>query len=630
MSVLIDCYLSTKRPAVVTPQQCYYSIGLFLLKGLIFYTLFYKNRKVVYIMAYATKVPAASADDRIVAIYVRVSTGYQVDKDSLPFQKKELKAYCKHILHIDMSRVEIFEDAGRSGKNTKRPAYERMMQKVRAGLVSHVLVYKIDRISRNLVDFSLMYDDFKYNRVTFVSLNEQFDTSSAIGEAVLKIILVFAELERKLTSERVKDIMIGRANDGKWNGARVPYGWDWDSSAGCPVHSEKEAPFARAMYEMYLEVKSTGKIRDYNNAHKIPTKRGGEWTSKTVGDFLRNPMNKGDYRYNYRESARGRKKPADEIVYLEGVFDPLVDPDVWEKVNKIMDSNRDKRNMGGLHPIEKNCNVFAGLIQCGSCGSGYLVGKKDKRRKNGFTPSLYYCGAKTRAIHCQNLNVSDVKIGPFVINYISAMVRVSNERRKIKTPEDLEEMLLSDKAVFADIMGLSSDSLNTTFELLTGKSATGGALWRADLVDQEGAAADPAEIESLKDQIRKYERAKERLEDAYYFSDDGMSEKEYLEKKNRFDSMRVSAENKLKELTETHIASGVDESSFMKSASAFLLTHKIRAGSHIVYSDLAGTVEEESIKEFFNLVLDRITVKDRRVTEIIFANGLSHKFIYRD
>ena len=68
-------------------------------------------------MAYAAKTLAASADDRIVAIYVRVSTGYQVDKDSLPFQKKELKAYCKHILHIDMSRVEIFEDAGRSGKN---------------------------------------------------------------------------------------------------------------------------------------------------------------------------------------------------------------------------------------------------------------------------------------------------------------------------------------------------------------------------------------------------------------------------------------------------------------------------------------------------------------------------------
>ena len=315
-------------------------------------------------MAYRFSQQTAAPDTRTVALYVRVSTGYQVDKDSLPFQKQELRNYCRHVLHIEESRLEVFEDAGKSGKNTKRPAFERMMAKVKAGLVSHVIVYKIDRISRNLVDFSLMYDDFKYNRVTFISLNEQFDTSSAIGEAVLKIILVFAELERKLTSERVKDIMIGRANEGKWNGARVPYGWDWDSVACRPVHSEKEAPFARAMYEMYLEVKSTGKIRDYNNAHGVPTKRGGEWTSKTVSDFLRNPLNKGDYRYNYRESAKGRKKPEDEVVYLEGVFDPLVDPELWDKVNKIMDSNRDKRNMGGLHPIEKNCNIFAGLIRC--------------------------------------------------------------------------------------------------------------------------------------------------------------------------------------------------------------------------------------------------------------------------
>lgn len=581
-------------------------------------------------MAYAKIRASAPLDERIIAIYVRVSTGYQVDKDSLPFQKKELKAYCKHILHVDLSRVEIFEDAGKSGKNTKRPAYERMMQKVRSGLVSHVLVYKIDRISRNLVDFSLMYDDFKYHRVTFISLNEQFDTSSAIGEAVLKIILVFAELERKLTSERVKDIMIGRASEGKWNGARVPYGWDWDAEKCCPVHSEKEAQYARAMYDMYLKVKSTGKIRDYNNAHGIPTKRGGEWTSKTVGDFLRNPINKGDYRYNYRESARGRKKPEEEVVYCEGVFEPLVAPEIWEKVNRILDMNRDMRNTGGLHPIETNCNVFAGLIRCGSCGSGYLVSKKDRRRKNGFTPSMYHCGAKTKAIHCQSPNVSDVKLGPFVINYISAMVRISNDRRFIKTPAALESALLSDKSVFGDIIGLSSDSLNTTFELLNGKSGASGALWRADLVEQEENLTASPERNALKEQIRKCERAKERLEDAYYFSDDSMSEKEYLEKKNRFDSMRVAAENKLKELAATEDVPDIDTTGFIKSASDFLLEHEIRAGSHIIYSDLAGTIEEESIKEFFNIVLDHIVVKDRRVIEIVFANGLSHQFIYRE
>ena len=293
---------------MVKTTKNYYSIGPHNLKGLIFYALFQGGVFMAYAaMRKAGLVPEAAPDLRTVALYVRVSTGYQVDKDSLPFQKKELKNYCEHVLHIDKNRIEVFEDAGKSGKNTNRPGFERMMKKVRAGQISHVIVYKIDRISRNLVDFSLMYDDFKYNRVTFISLNEQFDTSSAIGEAVLKIILVFAELERKLTSERVKDVMIGRALSGQWNGARVPFGWEWDEEAKFPKHSETEAVFARLMYDLYEETRSTCKVRDYCNTHDVPTKRGGEWTSKTVADFIRNPMNRGDYRYNYRESARGRK-----------------------------------------------------------------------------------------------------------------------------------------------------------------------------------------------------------------------------------------------------------------------------------------------------------------------------------
>ena len=151
-----------------------------------------------------------------------------------------------------------------------------------------------------------------------------------------------------------------------------------------------EAPYARGMYEMYLKVRSTGKIRDYNNAHGIPTKRGGEWTSKTVSDFLRNPMNKGDYRYNYRESARGRKKPEDEVIYQEGVFEPLVDPEMWERVNRIMDDNASKRNTGGLHPIMKNCNVFAGLIQL--CRMQLRISGREK----GSPPEERFCSVYVR------------------------------------------------------------------------------------------------------------------------------------------------------------------------------------------------------------------------------------------
>ena len=156
---------------------------------------------------------------KTVAIYVRVSTGKQADRDSIPFQIQECSNYVKHFLKTE--NFEVFKDAGRSGKNTQRPEYQRMIEKVKSGMISHVVVYKIDRISRNLVDFSIMYNDFKEHKVAFISLNEQFDTSSAIGEAVLKIILAFAELERKLTGERVHDIMMNRELDGKPNGDRM-------------------------------------------------------------------------------------------------------------------------------------------------------------------------------------------------------------------------------------------------------------------------------------------------------------------------------------------------------------------------------------------------------------------------
>ena len=120
----------------------------------------------------------------------------------------------------------------------------------------------------------------------------------------------------------------------------------------------------RVRDEMYLNGGSTVSIRDYNNAHNIPTKRGGEWTSKTVADFLRNPINKGAYRYYYRESARGRKKPNEEVVFIENAFPPLVEPRIWELVNKRMDEYTLKLNTSSMHTIRKNCNVFAGLIVC--------------------------------------------------------------------------------------------------------------------------------------------------------------------------------------------------------------------------------------------------------------------------
>ena len=156
------------------------------------------------------------------AIYCRVSTLHQVDKDSLPMQRQDMINYAKYVLGIE--EYEVFEDAGYSGKNTDRSAFQAMMERIESGEFSHVLVWKIDRISRNLLDFATMYARCKKLGVTFVSKNEQFDTSTAMGEAMLKIILVFAELERNMTNERVMTTMVARARDKQWNGGCVN-GW---------------------------------------------------------------------------------------------------------------------------------------------------------------------------------------------------------------------------------------------------------------------------------------------------------------------------------------------------------------------------------------------------------------------
>ena len=199
------------------------------------------------------------------AIYCRVSTLHQVDKDSLPMQRQDMINYAKYVLSIE--DYEVFEDAGYSGKNTDRPAFQEMMERIERGEFSHVLVWKIDRISRNLLDFATMYARCKKLGVTFVSKNEQFDTSTAMGEAMLKIILVFAELERNMTSERVSSTMNARAAEGKWNGGRVPFAYSYDRETDSFSIRDDEARVALELKDIYLRTRSlTYTARTLNEA----------------------------------------------------------------------------------------------------------------------------------------------------------------------------------------------------------------------------------------------------------------------------------------------------------------------------------------------------------------------------
>lgn len=575
----------------------------------------------------AAKIPYNALNEPIVALYVRVSTGYQVDKDSLPHQKKELKNYCKHVLHIPEERIMIFEDAGKSAKNTKRPAFERMMQMVRAGQISHVLVYKIDRVSRNLVDFSLMYDDFKKNRVVFISLNEQFDTSSAIGEAILKIILVFAELERKMTSERVMDIMLGRAKNGLWNGANVPFGYAWDDVLQFPVPHPTEADIIKFMYDFYEREQSSCKLRDYLNGHDIPTKRGGEWTSKTVADIIRNPMYKGTYRYNYRESARGKIKPKEEWIVLEDVFTPLVSKEQWENCNKIMDSNAAARNNMCSQSKKKYYHVFGGLLRCGVCGSN-MICDKDRPRENGFFPSIYRCGNRWRKNTCKAKGVTDVVLGPFVFNYIKNMIQATNNAASISTPEALEEILLTGPE-FKNVVGIDVVGLTAAFDALKALHGPTATYKPTALTNDTSTATDDARAVLLTQEKERNIKALERLKKLYLFDENAMSEREYLETKQGLEVRNAQIENELADMRMNQEAATASIG-FVSSASSFLVAHKMNQGEHIDYKEFAPLLDDKTLKDFVASVVDSIGIIEGKVDSITFNNGMVHKFIRKE
>ena len=152
------------------------------------------------------------------AIYARQSID---KKDSLSIEGQIER--CRKFAGDD---AKIFEDRGYSGKNTKRPAFTELMNAVKSGEIKKIFVYRLDRFSRSIADFSRLWELLDRCGVEFYSATENFDTSSPMGRAMLNIVLVFAQLERETTAERVKDNYIHRFNLGAWGGGPAPYGFD--------------------------------------------------------------------------------------------------------------------------------------------------------------------------------------------------------------------------------------------------------------------------------------------------------------------------------------------------------------------------------------------------------------------
>lgn len=556
------------------------------------------------------------------AIYLRVSTSYQADRDSLPMQRKDLVGYCEYALNI--SDYTVFEDAGYSGKNTDRPAFQKMMMQIRNGMYSHLLVWKIDRISRNLLDFAQMYEELKTLGVTFISRNEQFDTSTAMGEAMLKMVLIFAELERKTTAERVTATMISRANDGTWNGGRVPFGYDYNKETQTFSINGDESYIVLQMYDLYEKTDSLVRTARELNKLGYVSRQHNPFSPVSIWIILRNPWYVGTYRYNYYKiPGRRAVKEESEWVVIENHHSPLVSKERFDHVQKMLDSNARYRNTPGRSSKQKNVNIFSGLIWCSCCGAAFTA-SPGKLHASGYRPTKYGCPNVRKTKTCNAKYTSDPVIGEFLLNFILNVINAQKGFEKINSPADLESRLLRGDA-FRDVAKIDSASVAALYEMLSSFSPADSVLLKKPTVKKD---LDP-ELRKLRADKRKTERALTRLDHIYLYSNKQMSDKEYLVKKNDLMTDLKELDKSIGLLTSESWAQSLSDDDFLEQASSFIISQRLQEREYIYFQGLAESTDPAVLRTFFVSIIDSVRMRNGVVETLTFKNGISHTFTYK-
>lgn len=308
-----------------------------------------------------------------VGCYVRVSTENQLENYSIDEQIERLKAYCKA---KDLTIYKIYTDGGYSGGNLNRPALQQLLNDIQTKDIDMVIVYKLDRLSRSQKDtLSLIEDVFLANNIDFVSMSENFDTSTPFGRAMVGILSVFAQLEKDQITERFTMGRIGRAKNGNYHGGpTAPTGYDYTD--GNLVVNDYEALQVKEVFRLFLEGQSINAIQKHMNERY--TNKHGKWSSHTlVINVLRNSVYVGKVKFKGQE--------------YDGNHEPIINQDIFNSVQKLLQSpaREDEKTIFQKHPFRAN-NLLTSLVYCKKCGArfsgnhGYYVcysrGKTDKKQ----------------------------------------------------------------------------------------------------------------------------------------------------------------------------------------------------------------------------------------------------------
>ena len=405
------------------------------------------------------------------AIYTRVSTQEQAKEGySIGEQAERLKAYCGA---MGWAVYNTYTDAGYSGANIDRPGLQALITDAKNHKVDKVVVYKLDRLSRSQKDALFLIEDvFLKNGVDFVSITENFNTSTPFGKAALGIAACFAQLEREQIRERMMMGIDAMVMEGKWHGGIIPYGYDYKDKL--LVVNESEAAQIREMYRLFVNGMALSQI-EKEFFERGYTNRNGRWTLYRIRYIIANRL------------YAGYVKRGDE--WIKAVHEPIIDEDTFNKAAAILQQNRDAyfSNEKTVSCGHKS-TYLGGLIYCARCGARY---GKSKSGKTGERYATYCCysrikvnRAMVRDPNCRNKIYPVAKLDKIVFDAIREIGIEQSPPEHEEEPDTLPILL---KEI---------DKINTQSTRLI-DLYTSGAFTRQQLDDKA------AELQNRKEKVEK-------------------------------------------------------------------------------------------------------------------------------
>lgn len=344
------------------------------------------------------------------------------------------------------NKILIYQDEGFTGYNTNRPQFQQMMEDIRSKKIKAIIVYRLDRISRNVSDFCILKDELAKYNVDFFSITENFDTSSPMGRAMLMITSVFAQLERDTIAERIRDNMYELAKTGRWLGGNTPLGYKSKKIENISIDGKKrslyqldkindEVDIIKLLWNKMDELKGLSKLESFLVQQGIKTRNNNDFTRFALVTIFTNPVyviadkqikdffekmgakvyaeekdfdgKHGLIAYNKRQEIVGKaniQKDVSEWIISVGKHDGIIPSDKFIEIWQLLDNNKNKR----CRMPQQNTSILSGIIKCKCCGSYMRPKLRKTYASNGDRNFVYMCELKDKSrkklCQCQNIN----------------------------------------------------------------------------------------------------------------------------------------------------------------------------------------------------------------------------------